>query len=81
VSMLFGALVNGGYAVSQVGIPQSLGFLLQGIILFFVLGIGDFLSRYRVVVSRQSSGVSSQPSAVSHQDKTPVPAGVGGAES
>ncbi|MBV9121220.1 MAG: ABC transporter permease, partial [Chloroflexi bacterium] len=26
VSMLFGALVNGGYAVSQIGIPQALGF-------------------------------------------------------
>ncbi|HLQ33571.1 MAG TPA: ABC transporter permease [Chloroflexota bacterium] len=50
VSMLFGALVNGGFAVSQVGIPQALGFLLQGVILFFVLGIGDFLARYRVVV-------------------------------
>ncbi|HLY65151.1 MAG TPA: ABC transporter permease, partial [Chloroflexota bacterium] len=53
VSMLFGALVNGGFAVSQVGIPQALGFLLQGIILFFVLGLGDFLARYRLIVSRQ----------------------------
>jgi general nucleoside transport system permease protein len=80
VSMLFGALVNGGYAVSQVGIPQSLGFLLQGIILFFVLGIGDFFSRYRVAVSRPVSGTSPHPSAVSHQEKAPVAAGVGGAE-
>jgi ABC-type uncharacterized transport system permease subunit len=54
VSMLFGVLVNGGFAVSQVGIPQSLGFLLQGILLFFVLGIGDLLSRYRVVVIRRA---------------------------
>ena len=53
VSMLFGALVNGGFAVSQVGIPQALGFLLQGIILFFVLGIGDLLSRYRIVILRR----------------------------
>lgn len=58
VGMLFGALVNGGFAVSQIGIPQSLGFLLQGVILFFVLGIGDLLSRYRV---RVSLGSKSRP--------------------
>src|SRR5439155_4317034 len=52
VSMLFGALVNGGFAVSQIGIPQALGFLLQGVILFFVLGIGDFFARYRVIIVR-----------------------------
>lgn len=50
VSMLLGALVNGSYAVAQIGIPQALGFLLQGIILFFVLGIGDFFSRYQLHV-------------------------------
>ncbi len=49
VSCLFGVLVNGGFAVSQVGIPQALGFLLQGVLLFFVLGIGDLLSRYKLV--------------------------------
>ena len=48
VSVLFGALVNGGYAVSQEGIPQALGAVLQGMILFFVLGIGDVFSRYRL---------------------------------
>ena len=48
VGVLFGALVNGGYAVSQEGIPQALGAVLQGMILFFVLGIGDFFTRYRV---------------------------------
>ena len=50
VSVLFGALVNGGYAVSQVGIPQALGVVLQGMILFFVLGVGDVFTRYRVRV-------------------------------
>src|SRR5437879_9985822 len=48
VSVLFGALVNGGFAVSQEGIPQALGAVLQGTILFFVLGIGDFFTRYRL---------------------------------
>jgi ABC-type uncharacterized transport system permease subunit len=51
VSVLFGALVNGGYAVSQVGIPQALGAVLQGMILFFVIGIGDVFTRYRLRVS------------------------------
>jgi ABC-type uncharacterized transport system permease subunit len=50
VAVLFGALVNGGFAVSQVGIPQSLGAVLQGMILFFVLGIGDVFTRYRLRV-------------------------------
>jgi ABC-type uncharacterized transport system permease subunit len=48
VAVLFGALVNGGYAVSQEGIPQALGAVLQGTILFFVLGIGDVFTRYRL---------------------------------
>ena len=51
VSVLFGAVVNGGYAVSQVGIPQALGAVLQGMILFFVLGVGDVFTRYRVRVA------------------------------
>jgi simple sugar transport system permease protein len=51
VSVLFGALVNGGYAVSQEGIPQALGAVLQGMILFFVLGVGDVFTRYRLRVS------------------------------
>jgi simple sugar transport system permease protein len=48
VSVLFGALVNGGFAVSQVGIPQAFGAVLQGTILFFVLGVGDLFTRYRL---------------------------------
>ena len=51
VSILFGALVNGGYAVSQEGIPQALGAVLQGMILFFVLGVGDVFTRYRLRVA------------------------------
>ena len=48
VAVLFGALVNGGFAVSQVGIPQALGQVVQGTILFFVLGVGDLFTRYRL---------------------------------
>jgi general nucleoside transport system permease protein len=57
VSVLFGALVNGGFAVSQEGIPQALGAVLQGTILFFVLGIGDVFTRYRLRI------VATTPSA------------------
>jgi simple sugar transport system permease protein len=60
VSVLFGALVNGGYAVSQVGIPQQLGAVLQGMILFFVLGVGDVFTRYRLrIVSTPVPATSS----------------------
>jgi general nucleoside transport system permease protein len=52
VAVLFGALVNGGYAVSQEGIPQALGAVLQGTILFFVLGVGDVFSRFRLRIVR-----------------------------
>jgi simple sugar transport system permease protein len=59
VGVLFGALVNGGYAVSQEGIPQALGAVLQGMILFFVLGIGDLFTRYRVrIVSAPAAAPS-----------------------
>jgi ABC-type uncharacterized transport system permease subunit len=62
VSVLFGALVNGGYAVSQVGIPQALGSVLQGTILFFVLGVGDVFTRYRVrVVSMPIAAAPATP--------------------
>jgi len=64
VGVLFGALVNGGYAVSQEGIPQALGAVLQGTILFFVLGIGDFFTRYRlrIISAPLASAASSSTS-------------------
>jgi simple sugar transport system permease protein len=61
MAVLFGALVNGGYAVSQVGIPQALGAVLQGTILFFVLGIGDFFTRYRLRVISTAVPASPAP--------------------
>ncbi|MDQ6670724.1 MAG: ABC transporter permease [Chloroflexota bacterium] len=62
VAGLFGALVNGGFAVSQVGIPQALGAVLQGMILFFVLGIGDVFTRYRLrIVNTPSATAPATP--------------------
>jgi simple sugar transport system permease protein len=68
VAVLFGALVNGGYAVSQVGIPQALGAVLQGTILFFVLGIGDFFTRYRLRVI--TTPVAATPASITSAGPT-----------
>ena len=46
VSLLFGGLVTGGYAIEVVGLPSQIVTMLQGAILFFVLG-GEILARYR----------------------------------
>lgn len=49
VSILFAALVQGGsFIQTAVGIPQAVAELLQGLILFFVLGC-EFFIRYQIV--------------------------------
>jgi len=47
VSVLFGALQVGGYAVQVVGVPAAVATMLQGMILFFVLG-GEIFTNYRI---------------------------------
>ena len=47
VSVLFGALQVGGYAVQIEGVPAAVATMLQGTILFFVLG-GEVFTHYRV---------------------------------
>jgi simple sugar transport system permease protein len=56
VSILFAALVEGGsYIQTAFGIPQSAAQILQGIILFFVLG-SEFFVKYKFVfVKRQQN--------------------------
>ncbi len=49
VSVMFGGLINGGYSIQMYGIPAATATMLQGTILFFVLG-GDILARYRIKV-------------------------------
>lgn len=50
VSILFAALLEGGSYIQTVfGIPQSAALILQGIILFFVLG-SEFFVRYKFVL-------------------------------
>jgi len=52
VSVLFGALQVGGYAVQVEGVPAAVATMLQGSILFFVLG-GEIFKNYRVKLFRQ----------------------------
>jgi len=52
VSVLFGALQVGGYAAQVEGVPAAVATMLQGMILFFVLG-GEVLTNYRVRLVRQ----------------------------
>lgn len=52
VSILFGALQVGGFFVQTMGVPASVAAMLQGAVLFFVVG-GEFLTQYRFVISRK----------------------------
>jgi simple sugar transport system permease protein len=56
VSTLFAALVQGGsFIQTAVGIPQAVAELLQGLILFFVLG-SEFFIRYKIVPEKPLFG-------------------------
>jgi simple sugar transport system permease protein len=53
VSVLFAALLEGGSYIQTVfGIPQAAAEILQGIILFFVLG-SEFFVRYKFVFAKR----------------------------
>ena len=52
VSVLFGGLQVGGFFVQTMGVPASVSSMLQGSLLFFVVG-GEFLTKYRIVISRK----------------------------
>ncbi|MDP3051504.1 MAG: hypothetical protein Q8N20_09265, partial [Eubacteriales bacterium] len=47
VAFLFGGLQVGGYIVQTTGVPATMVAMLQGSVLFFILG-GDILLRYRL---------------------------------
>jgi simple sugar transport system permease protein len=60
VSILLAALLVGGDQIQIVmGLPASMALVLQGAILFFMLG-GDIFTRYRVRFVRRSAA-SPQP--------------------
>lgn len=47
VAFLFGGLQVGGYSVQTIGVPATTVSMLQGLLLFFVLG-GELFYRYRL---------------------------------
>jgi simple sugar transport system permease protein len=63
VAVLFGGLVSSGFTMQRIGVPSGLVTLLQGIILFCILG-GESLSRrllyFRALNRSQKSEVRSQ---------------------
>jgi simple sugar transport system permease protein len=61
VSVLFAALLEGGSYIQTVfGIPQAAAEILQGIILFFVLG-SEFFVRYKfVLVKKHQSNIDNK---------------------
>jgi simple sugar transport system permease protein len=62
VAILLAALLVGGDQIQiTMGLPASVALVLQGAILFFMLG-GDIFTRYRVRIVRRSAA-SPQPSA------------------
>jgi simple sugar transport system permease protein len=52
VSVLFGGLQVGGFFVQTMGVPASVAAMLQGAVLFFVVG-GEFLTKYKLVIDRK----------------------------
>lgn len=53
VSFLFGGLLVGGYTMQTSGLPAAMVSMLQGAILFFVLG-GEMFTRYRIRINSGS---------------------------
>ncbi|MGF7048976.1 simple sugar transport system permease protein [Paenibacillus sp. DS2015] len=47
-SVMFGGLIVGGYSVQTIGLPSSMSLMLQGAMLFFLIG-GDMAGRFRII--------------------------------
>jgi simple sugar transport system permease protein len=57
ISILFAALVKGaGFIQSAFGIPNAAAEVIQGLILFFVIG-SEFFTKYKIVSSKALGGV------------------------
>lgn len=54
VAILFGGLQVGGYMVQSSGVSAAVANMLQGAILFFVLG-GEVFNRYRIRLGRREA--------------------------
>lgn len=66
VAFLLGALTNAGFSLQGPTFPPGLVGIMEGIILFCVLG-GELLVRYRIRLARRSTG---SPTTA---DSAPVP--------
>lgn len=53
VSVLLGALQVGGYSVQTSGVPAAIVAMIQGSLLFFVLG-GEYFNRFKLVLKSKS---------------------------
>ena len=53
VSFLFGGMLVGGYAVQTSGLPAATAVMMQGLILFFVLG-AEFFTQYQITWIKKS---------------------------
>ncbi len=62
VAFLLGGLENAGYTLQGADFPSGLVGVMQGIILFAMLG-GELLVRYRVVIDRPGRTVPAAPEA------------------
>jgi len=55
VSFLLSGLLVGGFSMQIVGLPLAVVSMLQGAILFFLLG-SDTFARYRLTIQRKRVG-------------------------
>lgn len=71
VSLLFGALKNGATAIQMYpGVPSAVGNVMQGLLLFSVIG-GEFFLRYRIIFSGKLAFFSRRKETiVSQEDET-----------
>jgi simple sugar transport system permease protein len=60
VSVLFAALLNGGFVIQTTGVPAAIAYMLQALILTFVLGSEYLLRRVwrRRAVERTRSALA-----------------------
>jgi simple sugar transport system permease protein len=74
VSFLFSGLLVGGYSIQSSGLPAATVSMLQGAILFFVLG-GDILINYRLRFRSGGAGGQSKGKAAPAAPSAAGPAG------
>ncbi len=59
IAVLFGGLTQGGYSMQIIGVSPRVVTMMQGAILFFVLG-GEIFLRNRLVIKRTGTEVSGE---------------------